>query len=235
MQTITQIRLAKLLATCFSLLIFLPLSSSQRLQVQLSYGANFSEAHFEKNNLAESETAPVVYDSIGNTQLGLGLNIRLHKNIHLRLDANYKIFQTGYTTNTSDLNLGRFTQGSLLKENLVLSLMPEYRLWPKTSGKFAFPLYLFGGGLLSLERKNNYYEYTTLQNLVLTEHSGEAKPDAAFGWCLGFGLNPKWDRFGLLLEMRYSRMAAVSELVVVPKMSFEHFSLMAGLTVDLWK
>lgn len=221
----------------YALYLLLPLlltasASAQRLQIQGSIGTNFSEAFLHDDALAGKETK-TYFDSIGNIQPGLGVNARLYRFLHLRAEANYKNFRMYYKTETAGTTDKTTVLGNLYKENWTISILPECRFNLVKGGRSSISAYGFAGLLFSLEQAKNFSYSNVIRNGIAT-FNDEIKPDVAPGWSVGAGINPKWRRLGFLLEMRYSRTGAVSEGGVLPEVSFEHFAMLFGLTLDVW-
>ena len=215
----------------FPLIFTISTATAQRFQVQLGAGVNFSEAFLHGDGLSRERTS-IFYDSIGNIQLSLGLNARLFGQFHLRAEGNYKNFRTFYDFETPGTGGPIAVLGNLYKENWTISLLPEYRFNLVQPGRFELPLYAFAGPVLSVEQAKNY-SYSLVIHNGASDVFDAVKPDAALGWSIGAGINPKWRRLGALAETRYTRTSAVSEGGVIPKISFGHLTLVAGLTVNI--
>ena len=212
---------------------FCQIAVAQRLQVQFQVGMNASEAFIEDNGQLNRETA-TFYDTINNIQLGLAVNAQIFKNFHLRLDGNYRAYRTFFETE-EQLGLGkRYILGNLYSEKFNVSLLPEYRLHLSKSGRVQVPVYAFAGPVLSFEKEKNYADAYLIENGSMLIRS-EIKPKVQSGWCFGAGVNPKWRRWGLLAEFRYTRFAYSNEDLPVGKMAYEHFTFMTGITIDLVK
>lgn len=217
---------------CLLLLLFFSITTAtaQRFQIQLGAGVNFSEALLHSDALSRERTS-IFYDSIGNIQLSLGVNARLFGQFHLRAEGNYKIFRTFYDFETPGTGGPIAVLGNLYKENWTISLLPEYRFNLVKPARFELPLYAFAGPVLSVEQAKNY-SYSLVIHNGASEVFDAVKPDAALGWSIGAGINPKWRRLGFLAEMRYTRTSSTTEGALIPKVSFGHFALIAGLTFN---
>ena len=156
----------------YALYLLLPLlltasATAQRLQIQGSVGTNFSEAFLHDDALAKKETT-TFYDSIGNIQPSLGVNLRIYRFLHLRAEANYKNFGTFY--NTEKLNGTDKTSvlGNLYKENWTFSILPECRFNLVKAGSFSLPAYGFAGLLFSVEQAKNFSSSSVIRNGIGT-------------------------------------------------------------------
>jgi len=232
-RNISRFNLPVLATVLFFMLYGAPLAYGQRLQVQLHAGPNFSEAFLHDDALSARETS-IFYDSIGDIQLGLAVNLKVFKHLHVRLDGNYKNFRTFFQTESSGFGGERIVLGNLYKENWTFSVLPEFRINVLKKAAFELPLYAFAGAAFSFEQGKNFVYALVIQNGSET-YETTTKPDVAGAWSVGAGINPKWRRFGLLGEGRYTRTSPVSEGGPVSPFSFGHFTLLFGLTFDLLK
>lgn len=210
-------------------------ADAQRLQVQLQVGANASEGFIKDNGQSLRETG-TFFDTVPNAQLGIALHAKVFKNFHLRLDGNYRAYRTTFRTEEPASGGGtRYALGNLYNERFNFSLLPEYRFKLSEGDRFQMPIYAFAGPVLSVEKGKNYSDSYVIGGLNSVTIRTEIKPDAQAGWCLGAGINPKLGRWGLLAEMRYTRLGYANEGLVVGDIAYEHFTFMAGLSVDLVK
>ncbi len=203
-------------------------ADAQRLQVQLQVGANFSEGLIKDNGQSLRQTS-TDFDTISNTQWGFAVNARIAKNFHLRLDGNYRAYRTFFNTEQPSQGLSNYVIGNLYNEKFNFSLLPEYRLMVAQGALIKMSGYVFAGPVLSFEVEKNYADTYTFTDTYKTAF----KPDPQGGWCVGLGINPKWRRFGLLAEVRYTRLNYANEGLIIGELGYEHFTLMTGLSVDL--
>ncbi len=216
--------------TLVALFFSLQNADAQRLQVQFQVGGNFSEGLIKDNGQSVRETG-TYFDTISNVQFGVALNAKIFKNFHLRLDGNYRAYRTSFNTEQPSQGLSNFVLGNLYSERFNIALLPEYRLMLAQAGPIKMPAYVFAGPVFSFEKGKNYSDTYTFTQTYRTE----IKPDPQGGWSIGGGINPKWRRFGLMFEMRYTRLGYVNEGLIVGDIAYEHFTFMTGLSVDLVK
>lgn len=205
-------------------------ADAQRLQVQFQVGANFSEGLIKDNGQSLRETI-THFDTIPGAQLGLAVNARIIKNFHLRVDANYRAYRTTFRTEQPSQGLTNYVLGNLYSEKFNFSLLPEYRFMLTQDALIKIPGYVFAGPVLSFEVGENYADTYTFPDTYRTA----IKPDPQGGWCVGLGINPKWRRFGLLAEVRYTRSNYANEGLLIGEMGYQHLTVMTGLSVDLVK
>jgi hypothetical protein len=206
---------------------------AQRLQVQAHVGFNASEAFIRDKGQTVRETG-TYFDTIPNAHLGLSLSTQLTKHFYLRLDGNYRAYRTSFRTEEQTSTGVRYMLGNLYNEKFNLSLLPEYRFRLATKNRFQAPAYVFAGPVMMFESGKNYQESYVFGNGSATFGSS-AKPDAQFGFSVGGGINPKWNRWGLLFELRYTRFGYAEEGIPVGELAYEHFTGAFGLTVDIVK
>ena len=212
------------------LFLFSQNADAQRLQVQFQVGANASEGFIKDNGQSLRETG-TYFDTISHVQLGVALHAKVFRNFHLRLDGNYRAYRTFFNTEQPSQGLSNFVLGNLYNERFNFSLLPEYRFKLAEGGQVQMPIYAFAGPVFSFEKGKNYSDtYTFLQT-----YRTEIKPDPQSGWCFGAGINPKWRRLGLMLELRYTRLGYANEGLIVGDIAYEHLTFMTGLSVDLVK
>ena len=198
--------------------------------MQFQVGANASEGFIKDNGQSLRRTS-TDFDTISNTQWGFAVNARIVKNFHLRLDGNYRAYRTFFNTEQPSQGLSNYIIGNLYNEKFNFSLLPEYRLMLVKGGPIQMPVYIFAGPVLSFEVEENYADTYTFPDNYRTA----IKPDPQGGWCVGLGINPKWRRFGLLAEVRYTRLNYANEGLLVGEIGYQHLTFMTGLSVDLVK
>lgn len=206
---------------------------AQRLQVQAHVGFNASEAFIRDNGQAVRETG-TDFDTIPNTHLGLSLNAQLAKRFHLRLDGNYRAYRTSFRTEEQTATGTRYMLGNLYNEKFNVSLLPEYRFPLVTKNRFQAPAYVFAGPVMVFESGKNYQDSYVFGNSSTTLRLS-TQPDAQLGFSIGGGINPKWNRWGLLFELRYTRFGYANEGLPVGELAYEHFTGTFGLSVDIVK
>jgi len=206
---------------------------AQRLQVQAHVGFNASEALIQDGGQTVRETS-TYFGTIPGAHLGLSLNGRLTQHFYLRLDGNYRAYRTFFRTEQPVSTGTRYTLGNLYNEKFNISLLPEYRFHLAKKNRFQTPVYVFAGPVIAFEAGNNYQEsyiFSTGSTTLMLSN----KPDAQLGWSLGGGINPKWERWGILFELRYTRFGYANEGIPPGELAYEHFTGAIGLTVDIVK
>ncbi len=210
-------------------------ADAQRLQVQFQVGANVSEGFIKDNGQPLRETR-TFFDTISNLQFGVALHAKVFRNFHLRLDGNYRAYRTFFNTQEPESGGGtRSVLGNLYNERFNFSLLPEYRFKLAEGGRFQMPIYAFAGPVLSVEKGKNYSDSYVFGGFSPLTIRTEFESDAQAGWCVGGGINPKLGRWGLLAEIRYTRLGYANEGLIVGDIAYEHFTFMMGLSVDLVK
>ena len=223
----------KLLLLSFFLLFNLADAAAQRLQIQVHAGGNFSKARIQdsESGYVSRETA-TFFDTLP-VQLGLGVKIKAFRHFYLRVDGSYKAYRTYFYAELPDGSLPKYITGNLYNEKFIYSLLPEFQYKIMSSRRFELPAYVFAGPVLSFERKTNYsINYQIYGGVSAVERT--IKPLPQSGWSVGLGLNPKWRRLGLLLEGRLLRIGYQDEGTFVGKIAYQHFTVMYGITYDLF-
>lgn len=222
------------LSTTAAILFFsLQIIVAQRLQVQAYSGFNASEAFIKDMGQTVRETS-TFFDTMPNSQLGIAFNGRLTQHFHLRLDGNYRAYRTFFRTEEQTSNGTRYILGNLYNEKFSVSLLPEYRFTLAKNAHAQLPAYIFVGPAMTFEVNDNYQDSYVFGN-GSTTFNGSIKPDAQWGWSIGGGVNPKWHRWGVMLEVRYNRFGYAKEGIPVGKIAYEHLTGSLGLTVDIVK
>lgn len=208
--------------------------TAQRIQLQMQIGTNASEARIQNTGTGYLSRETITFFDTLPVQLGLGVKIKAYRNFYVRLDCNYKAYRTYFSAVQGKAAGGsRSVLGNLYNEKYSYSLLPEFQYTPLRGHRIEFPVYVFGGPVFSVEKDKNYSENYLFDggSLIIL---AATKPDPQTGWSIGLGCNPKWKRLGLMLEGRLLRIGYQTEGIVPGKIAYQHFTLMTGITYDLF-
>lgn len=222
----------KWLLLFFLLFTFVNLKA-QRVQLQMQIGINASEARIQNSDVGYISRETATYFDTLPMQLGLGAKVKVFRNFYVRLDGNYKAYRTFFSVEESTGGVSKFVSGNLFNEKYSYSLMPEYQYTFLRGQRVELPVYGFAGPVFSFEKEKNYSD-NYLFSGGSTSFPNAVKPDAQLGWSLGLGCNPKWKRIGIMLEGRLLRIGFEQEGILPGKIAYQHFTLMTGITYDLF-
>lgn len=208
-------------------------AAAQRIQIQAQVGANFSKARIQDIETGYDSRETATYFDTLPVQLGLGVKIKAFRHFYVRVDGSYKAYRTYFHAEQQDGSVSKYITGNLFNEKYTCSLLPEFQYTLINGKRFELPVYVFTGPVLSFEKEKNFsYNYLISNGLSAFENAIE--PDNQTGWSFGLGVNPKWRRLGLLLEGRLLRIGYQEEGALVGKIGYQHFTVMSGITYDLF-
>ncbi|HOY06278.1 MAG TPA: hypothetical protein PLO67_12800 [Saprospiraceae bacterium] len=206
---------------------------AQRIQLQIQAGVNASEARIKDSDAGYLSRETITFFDTLPVQLGVGVKIKVFRNFYVRLDGNYKAYRTFFEVEESMGGVSSYVLGNLYNEKYSYSLLPEYQHTFLQGKRIEFPVFGFAGPVFSFEKGNNY-SYNDVIDGGSAVFLNAVKPDVQTGWSLGLGCNPKWKRWGLLLEGRLLRIGYQEESIIPGRIGYQHFTFMSGITYDLF-
>jgi hypothetical protein len=218
-----------MLLFCFSLTLGQASISAQRFQVQLLGGFAGAIPIFNSPELI-TRSAFVSYDSVPSIQLGLAVQMNLKKGFHVRLEGNYRSYRTFFSLEQKGSGpLPISSIGNIYNEKLSISLLPGYSRKIFQKNAWTNHVYAFAGPTLEFELDNTYSYTFRFPDSYNISHD----PGVKTGAVGGIGMNLRWKKIGILVELRGGFSGKSVENPLIPKVSYRHVAFLGGLSLDL--
>ncbi len=215
------------------LLFFLSFSQieAQRLSVGLIGGASNHEYFFEWLTpvTIRSQTTP----KWETFHYGATARLQLWRGLYARTDVYYMATETKFVA-LYKVRDTEWTADAAMKQNtLSVMLAPQLHFGPNRIG------YVFGGFMYEINGGTDFSkgDISVIEpdgsvsnfNFANDPVNNTVNPTAVFG----IGINPRFGKFGFLLDARYSRSRAESVHRQMPRIGRENIAYTAGFTYDI--
>jgi hypothetical protein len=219
----------------FAIYLFLLLTTqmfAQRLSLGLIGGASNHEIFFEWVTPVNilSQTTPK-WESF---HYGATARYKLYRGLYVRSDLYYLQSETSFLAEYKVRDT-RWTADAVMKQNTIhFMLAPQLHFGPNNIG------YVYGGFMYEFNSgtdftKGNFTSVdpntgaVTASNFDKDPVNNTVNPAAV----MGLGINPRFGRYGFLLDARFTRSRAESVHNEVPRIGRENIAYTAGFTYDL--
>jgi Outer membrane protein beta-barrel domain len=223
-----------LLSTSLFILFFFALLapvSSQKLSVGLMGGVSNHEIFFEWIN-------PVNVKSLTTPKwetfhYGATARYSLYQGLGFRTDLYYMSSSTDFVA-VYKVKDTEWTADASMKQNTVhFMLAPQINFGPRRIG------YVYGGFMFEINSGTDFTkgQFTTVKDNGTTDSfaflndpvNNTTNPTAV----VGIGINPRFGRFGFLLDARFTRSRAEAVHQLVPRIGRENVAFTTGFTYDI--
>lgn len=203
-------------------------AQGQRLSVGLIGGVSNYEYHFDWVTPVDiiSQTVP----KWKTAHFGVTGKFKLYEGLSIRSDLYYMSTETDFVAEFKILNEKWRTDAAFSQNTIHLMFAPQLNFGPGRIG------YVYGGFMYEINggsdfSRGNYY---SVDNPNVIDFSSEPVVNTVNpAVVLGLGINPRFGRYGFLLDARYTKSRAESVQQKVPRMGRENIAYTAGFTYDL--
>jgi Outer membrane protein beta-barrel domain len=205
--------------------------SGQRVSVGLFGGVSNQELTFEWISPVnvKAQTTPK-WESFHYGATG---RFRLYQGLSIRSDIYYMQSKTAFVAEYKILNT-KWTADADFKQNTINVLFaPQINFGPR---RFA---YVFGGFMYEINNGSDFTKgiftqvetngQTDTQDFKNDPVNNTVSPAAV----VGLGINPRFGRYGFMLDARYTRSRAEAVNSLVPRIGRENIAYTLGFTYDI--
>jgi hypothetical protein len=219
----------------FVLVLFLSFSitqiSAQRLSVGLIGGMSNHELFFEWINPVTvlSQSTP----RWETPHYGLTGRYKLYQGLSIRSDLYYMQSSSDFVASYKVKDTKWIADASFKQSTIHLSFTPQINFGPMRM------LYVYGGFMYEINSGSDFEKgnFTTIsgsgpsdvQSFKDDQVINTVNPAAV----VGLGINPRFGRYGFLLDARFTRSRAEAVHKLVPRIGRENWAYSVGFTYDL--
>lgn len=209
-------------------------SSAQKLSAGVFGGVNNPELFFEWINPVN-----VVPDSANADQkwnvfhYGITGKYQLYKGLYVRTDMYFMQTESDFVATYKVRDTEWLTDASFKQNTFHWMIAPQLHFLPKNLA------YVYGGFMYEINRGSDFTRGTftvpqpdgsvTNNSFADDEAKNTTNPTAV----VGLGIHPRFNKFGVMLDARYSRSRAEAVHEFVPRIGRENISFSFGLTYDI--
>jgi hypothetical protein len=205
--------------------------SAQRLSVGLIGGMSNHELFFEWINPVNvvSQTTP----RWETPHFGLTGRYKLYQGLSIRSDIYFMQSSSDFVAEYKVLNTKWIADASFKQSTVHLSITPQINFGPRRS------MYIYGGFMYEINSGSDFSKgkFTTIETNGQTDTRSFIDETVVNtinpASVIGAGINPRFGRYGFLLDARFTRSRAEAVHKLVPRIGRENWAYSVGFTYDL--
>lgn len=208
------------------------LLNSQRLSVGVTGGVNDLRPLLDWNAGIIKEDD--VTDANDETIIHYGVTgkLNVHERLFLRSDLFYRRTVSSFSAQYKVVNDLWTSAGKLEMNTINWMVAPQLHFFPRN---FA---YVYAGFLLEINTGADFTEGTIYKSETMTTtdfKDDDAQNNSASAIVAGLGIHPRFNRFGIFAEIRYSRSKPTAVHPTLPRIGQENICFGGGITYDIFE
>jgi hypothetical protein len=206
--------------------------SAQRFTVGALGGMSNPELFFEW--LSPVNVISQKVEKWKTVHFGATARYQLFQKLYARSDIYYMGSETDFIAEYKVLDTKWVANASFQQSTIHLMFAPQLHMFPGNIG------YVYGGFMFEFNTGSDFKKGTftktdemtgsvSVEDFANVEAKNTVNPTAV----MGLGVNPRFGKFGVMLDARFTRSRAEAVYNLVPRIGRENFVYSAGITYDI--